>query len=142
VQSYTGSSKYLLLTKYNNYVEGGGDGVNKIAVLDPNDTQIDPISGATTMKEIMTQACPTPDDHGPGTVREWCINTVAIDPFTKCGIANCEDGKVYRWDFAANTLSQILTLTSGIGEAYTPTMIGVDGTVYAISDATLFAIGQ
>jgi hypothetical protein len=39
-------------------------------------------------------------------------------------------------------LSESVTLTSGIGEAYTPTAIGVDGTVYAINDAILFAVGQ
>jgi hypothetical protein len=32
-------------------------------------------------------------------------------------------------------------LSSGIGEAYTPTVIGSDGTAYAINDAILFAIG-
>ena len=46
------------------------------------------------------------------------------------------------WDFATNTLTQTLTLTAGIGEAYTPSVIGVDGTVYVIANAILFAIGQ
>ena len=145
--NYTGSSSYLLLTKYNNYVEGGGDGVNKIAVLDPNATQSDAVTGATVMKEVITQAGPTPDTakisaSTPNAVREWCVNTVAIDPAGKCAIVNSEDGNVYRWNFATNTLVQSLTLGSGIGEAYTPTMLGVDGTVYAISNAVLFAIGQ
>jgi hypothetical protein len=39
-------------------------------------------------------------------------------------------------------LSQTVALTPGIGEAYTPTLIGADGTVYAINNATLFAVGQ
>ena len=53
-----------------------------------------------------------------------------------------EDGKMYRWDLTSNTLSEAITLTSGVGEAYTPTLIGVDGTVYAINNAILFAIGH
>ena len=41
-----------------------------------------------------------------------------------------------------NTFTQRVQLTNGVGEAYTPTVIGADGTVYAINDATLFAVGQ
>ena len=63
-------------------------------------------------------------------------------PFTKSVLANNEDGKLYRWDLTSNTLIQTVTLTTGIGEAYTPTIIGVDGTVYAINNAILFAVGQ
>ena len=106
----------------------------------------DPVSGATVMKEVITVLGVTPDPEYsadfPGAVREWCINTAAIDPYTKCAIINSEDGKVYRWDFTTNALTQPITLTSGIGEAYTPTVIGVDGTIYAISNGTLFAVGQ
>ena len=145
VAGYKGRSTYLLMVKYNNYAGGGGDGVNRIALLDPNATQIDAITGATVMKEVRTMPGPTPDleyiGSHPNAVREWCINTAAIDPLTKSIIANCEDGVLYRWDMKTNTLSQRLRLTSGIGEAYTPTVIGVDGTVYAINNATLFAVG-
>ena len=144
VPSYTGTSKYLLLTKYNNYA-GFGDGLNKVAILDPNDTMPDPVSGTGVMKEVITVLGVTPDQEFPGypgAVREWCINTAAVDPAGKCAIVNSEDGKVYRWDFVTNTLIQTMKLTSGIGEAYTPTIIGMDGTIYAISDATLFAVGQ
>jgi hypothetical protein len=78
----------------------------------------------------------------PLAVKEWCINTTAIDPFTKSAIINSEDGAVYRWDFTSNTLSQKLVLTSGRGEAYTPTVIAPDGAVYAINDAVLFSVGD
>lgn len=144
VPSYLGTSPYLLLCKYNNYVQAGGDGVNKLAVLDPNDTQTDARTGATVMKEILTIAGVTPDEdfpNSPGAVREWCINTAAIDPFTKSALVNNEDGKLYRWDLTTNTFTQQITLTSGIGEAYTPTIIGRDGKVYAINNAVLFALG-
>ena len=75
-------------------------------------------------------------------MREWCINSAAVDPFTKSVLANNEDGKLYRWNLTSNTFPEIITLTSGIGEAYTPTLIGVDGIVYAINNARLFAIGR
>ncbi len=74
-------------------------------------------------------------------MREWCINTAAVDPFTKSALVSCEDGKLYRWDFGSNALTESLVLTDGLGEAYTPTTIGMDGTVYAIANGILFAIG-
>ena len=146
VPSYHGPSQYLLMTKYNNYANFGGDGVNKLAILDPNATQVDPRTGVTVMKEVLTIAGPTPDsefDQQPGlsdAVREWCINNAVVDPATHSILANSEDGNLYRWDLDTNTFSQVIRLTSGIGEAYTPTLIGQDGTVYAINNATLFAV--
>ncbi len=64
-----------------------------------------------------------------------------VDPATKSVLANSEDGKLYRWDLTTNTFTQVVTLTAGVGEAYTPTWIGPDGKVYAINNATLFAVG-
>jgi hypothetical protein len=148
VPSYHGTSTYLIMTKYNNYADPGlnGDGVNKIAVLDPNGTEIDPVTHATVMNEVLTIAGVTPDTEflasHPNAVREWCINTAVVDPATDSILANSEDGKLYRWNLTTNTFTQVVTLTSGVGEAYTPTLIGSDGTVYAINDATLFAVGN
>jgi hypothetical protein len=147
VASYHGTSKYLLMTKYNNYAGiNTGDGHNRIAILDPNATENDPVIPATkVMKEVITKLGVTPDPdfpNFPGAVREWCINTAAVDPFTKSVIANSEDGKLYRWDLTTNTLSERIKLSGGIGEAYTPTLIGSDGTVYGINDAVLSAIGK
>ena len=143
VPSYSGTSSYLILTKYNNYVGiGTGDGVNKVAVLDPNGTMQDEYSTATVMREVITVTgvTPEPSEGYPNAVREWCINTTAIDPFTRSAIINSEDGVIYRWDFTSNTLSQKVVLTPGISEAYTPTAIGPDGAVYAINDAILFSV--
>jgi hypothetical protein len=144
VASYHGTSSYLIMTKYNNYLGvNTGDGKNKIAILDPNATENDPIIPATlVMKEVITQLGVTPDGGSPGAVKEWCINTAAVDPFTKAVIANSEDGYIYHWDLTANKLSKRIKLSTGIGEAYTPTLIGSDGTVYGINDAVLDAIGQ
>lgn len=143
VASYAGTSPYLLLTKYNDYAGAGGTGVNRMAVLDSNATMIDPISGATVMNEVLTVAGPTPDSsfpNNPLAVREWCINTAAVDPQTRSAFVNNEDGKLYRWDLTTGALADPVVLTSGIGEAYTPTIVGPDGTVYAINNAVLFAV--
>jgi hypothetical protein len=146
VPSYVGSSSYLLMTKYNNYAGVGGDGVNRIAVLDPNDQMPDAISGIMAMREVFTVVGPTPDFEfrpaEPNAVREWCINTAAIDPVTKSILANNEDGILYRWSMTTGTLTESIVLTPGLGEAYTPTTVGPDGTVYAINNATLFAVGN
>jgi hypothetical protein len=135
------------MTKYNNYAGiGTGDGINKVAILDPNATEPDPVFSSTlVMNEVLTIKGVTPDPNFlnfPGAVREWCINTAAVDPVTKSVLVNSEDGKLYRWDLTANSLSQVITLSSGIGEAYTPTLIGTDGTAFAINDAVLFALGR
>lgn len=147
VPSYHGTSTYLLMTKYNNYASINiGDGHNRVAILDPNATENDPVFPTTqVMQEVITQLGVTPDPNFPtfpGAVREWCINTAAVDPFTRSVIVNSEDGKLYRWDLTSNTLSEVIKLSGGIGEAYTPTIIGADGTVYAINDAVLDAIGK
>jgi hypothetical protein len=86
VPSYAGASPYLIFTKYNNYAIGDGDGVNKIALLDPNTTQIDPhpsANGLVEMREVLTVSGPTPDDDHfsatyPNAKREWCINAAAV----------------------------------------------------------------
>jgi hypothetical protein len=141
VPSYTGQSVYLLMTKYNDYVEGGGAGLNRLAILDPNTAGVEPVTGAAVMREVLTVAGPTPDGPPPA-VKEWCINSAVVDPATHSVIAGSEDGKLYRWDLVTNTLSQTLVLTPGLGEAYTPTLVGPDGMVYAINNATLFAVGD
>ena len=149
VPTYTGTSTYLLFTKYNNYMGlgPGGNGHNKIAVLDPHAQMTDPVNHVlpvTVMQEVITILGQTLDPPGNpnGSVREWCINSGAIDPFTAAALANSEDGALYRWDFASNSFTQKVVLTTGVSEAYTPTAIGADGTVYAINDANLFAVGQ
>jgi hypothetical protein len=75
--------------------------------------------------------------------KEWCVNSAAVDPFSKSVLANNEDGDLYRWDLTSNQLIESIALTTiQTGEAYTPTVIGVDGTVYAINHGVLFAVGQ
>jgi len=138
VPSYRGPSPYLLLTKYNNYAQVGGNGRNFLALVDPNVSMTDPVTGVTVMRTVRKVLGPTPDPE-LGGVREWCINSAAIDPINHCAVVNSEDGNVYRWDFDTNTLSVGLTLAPPTGEAYTPTLIGPDGGIYAINNAQLFS---
>lgn len=142
--SYAGPSSYLLVIKYNNYGGAGGDGRNRMAVVDPGQTQADSYSGAPVqvMKEILTILGPTPDPEWPGGVKEWCVNTVAVDPLTSSVLVNSEDGRLYRWHLPSNAFTEGITLTGGIAESYTPTAIGADGRVYAVNDATLYSIGR
>ncbi len=143
VASYAGTSPYLIMTKYNNYGGQGlsGDGANRVAVLDPNAGQSDSYSDVTVMNEVLTVLGPTPDPAVSGGVKEWCINSAAVDPATDSVLVNSEDGILYRWDLSTNQMSQKIRLTNGLGEAYTPTAVGADGAVYAISNATLFVVG-
>jgi len=63
VPSYTGKASYLILTKYNNYDIGTGDGLNKVAVLDPsaNNLTKDRQSGIPVMNETLFRS---PDRAG------------------------------------------------------------------------------
>ena len=150
VPSYQGPSSYLIFAKYNNYAFGDGDGVNRIALLDPNTTQIDPHSsapGLVEMREVLTMIGPTPDEDNlsatfPYAVREWCINTAAVDPDTFSIFVPNENGRIHRWNVATNSFSQVATIGPGIGQPYVPTIIGPDGTVFTMNGGTMFALGS
>ncbi len=148
VPQYTGTSTYLIFSKYNNYYYGDGDGSNKIAILDPNDTEVDThasAGGQLIMKRVLDKLGPTPDYQFPGVptaVREWCINSAAVDPATNSVLVNNEDGKYYRWYLPTNTLTESYQLTVGIGQPYTMTVIAMDGTMFGIADGILFAVGR
>ena len=143
VPSYVGSATYLLVTKYNNYAGiGYGNGLNRMALLDPTSPRIDPNAMITTMAEVFTILGPTPDSGNPGGVREWCVNTAAFDPATSSMLVNNEDGFMYRWNIATNQLSESIRFNNGLGQSYTPTAVGADGTIYAINNAVMFAVGR
>lgn len=148
---YTGSAPYLLFSKYNNYAgNNDGDGVNRIALLDPVATQIDPhvsSPGLVEMREILTVLGCTPDDEYfglvyPQAVREWCINSTAINLATHSIFSPSEDGHIYRWNLAENALSEVFRLGPGVGAPYVPTVLAPDGTIYTLNGGTLFALGS
>src|SRR5262249_32000852 len=139
VPIYGGLSPDLLVTKYNNYAGfGTGDGVNKIALLDPNFTDTDPISGIPTMKEILTVIGLNPDpaqiSSFPSAVYEWCVNSAVIDYFSQSALINSEDGHLYRWDLQTGGVTQAVLLDGPRGQAYTPTISGPTGIIYAINN--------
>jgi hypothetical protein len=145
VPGYHGSSPYLLVSKYNNYLGIGphGDGRNRVAVLDPRASQMDPYADARVMKAVRTILSPVHEPGTPAGARyEWCINSAVADPADHSVIVNSEAGILYRWDLVHNTLAEEIRLNPPRPEAYTPTLIGPDGTVYAINNATLYAVGR
>jgi hypothetical protein len=145
VPGYQGTSPYLLVSKYNNYFGIGphGNGHNRVAVLDPRASQRDPFADTTVMKSVQTVLSPVHFPGEPaGSRYEWCINSAVVDAADGSVIVNSEDGILYRWDLASNTLAELIRLNPPLPEAYTPTLIGPDGTVYAINNATLYAIGR
>jgi hypothetical protein len=128
VPAYLGTSTYLLFSKYNDY-----NTRNRIALLDPNTPQYRNGVG-TCMREVLTAWSPRST--------EWCINTAAVNPASGDVFAPNEDGRLYRWDLAANSFSEVLQLNAGVYEPYVPTCIGPDGAVYTINGGTLYALGQ
>ncbi len=97
MNTYDGRSRYLLVSKYNNYLLGPhGDGRMELALLDPRASQRDPFSRVRVMREVRTVLSPLHPPHTPkGTRYEWCINSIAVDPATGVAIANNEDGHLY-----------------------------------------------
>ena len=145
VPSYHGTSSYLLVSKYNNYLGIGphGDGHNEVALLDPGASQQDPYANVQTMKAVETVLSPVHFPGAPAGARyEWCINSAVVDPANHSVYVNSEDGILYRWDLTSNTLARKIRLNNPRPEAYTPTIVGPDGTVYAINNAHLYAIGR
>ncbi len=138
VPSYHGTSGYLLMVKYNE----DDTNQNRIAILDPNATEVDTRSdskGATVMKVVMSILDPTANPSGG--VDAWSFNSAVVDPATDSILVNNADGKLYRWNLITNTLSQVIALSGGSGQTVTPTLVGPDGTVYAINNAVLSAVG-
>ena len=64
-----------------------------------------------------------------------------MNPATRSVFAPCEDGRIYRWDLAANSLAEAFTLGPGLSQPYVPTAIGPDGGIYALNGGKFFALG-
>jgi hypothetical protein len=48
----------------------------------------------------------------------------------------------FRWDLDSGQPVESIRLHAPRGQAYTMTVVGPDGTSYAIEDATLYAVGS
>lgn len=129
VPSYTGTSSYLVLTKYNNYLQN----LYRLGIFDPNSSVFDSIAGTNVMRDVLVS---------PRSQQEWCVNSVAVDPFSRCAIANNENGSCYQWDFTTNTFTNSVSMTRELPEAYTPTVIAPNGVCFAIKANIVFALGQ
>ncbi|HEX3121610.1 MAG TPA: Ig-like domain-containing protein, partial [Candidatus Acidoferrum sp.] len=149
VSSYTGSSTYLLLSNYNDYVgQVDGQGVNKVALLDPTATETESHSssnGLTVMREVLNIAGPTPDAANqnttfPSAVLPWLGNAFAVNASTKTVILPSSDGNLYRWNVSTNSISQFLSLGAAGGSQNVPTVIGPDGATYTMNGSTLVSV--
>ena len=168
VPSYTGTSTYLILSKYNNYSNAdfggpnsgnyGDNGVNEMAVLDPYsavpDPNFDPNNpnpgypnpNFDVMATVEAFTSPSPDVPAvqagdPDAVREWCTNGTVVDPATDSVFMNNEDGYTYEWNLGTNTVTDAVEVTSGIGVPYTPTAIAPNGEIFSDNGGELFAEG-
>ena len=144
-QNYTGQSPYLLFVKYNDYpnVDGRGQGRHRLALLDPQDFQLDPYNtGQPVMKIVQSILSPTPSPSFtfPDALTEWCNNMGAYDPFSQSVYANNADSYQYRWDLKANILAEAFRMGDPLFEAYTPSVIGPDGAVYSINKGLMSKI--
>ncbi len=121
-----GASTYLLAQKYNNYRrrrhrrraqpargarpegEPGRPGRAGRAghARGDDDPRADPATAITTTRGASGASTRWPPIRLRGSI-----------------LANNEDGMLYRWDLATNTLSQNVQLTTGLGQAYTPTLV-------------------
>jgi hypothetical protein len=145
VPSYRGAASYLLFCKYNNYADGtGGQGNNMVAVIDPTAQYTEPTYGLQVMKPVYTvlgvTLDPNNDQQFPNAVKEWCINSAAVDVNGKSIVVNSEDGSVYKLDLTTGTLTSHIAITGGASEAYTSTIVAKDGTSFAVSAAKIYAI--
>jgi large repetitive protein len=149
VSSYTGTSTYLLLSNYNDYVgQVDGQGLNKVALLDPTATETDSHSssnGLSVMREVLNINGPIPDAASqnstfPSAVLPWLGNAFAVDSATKTVTLPSSDGNLYRWNTSTNSISQFLNLGAAGGQQNVPTVIGPDGATYTISGSTLVSV--
>ena len=80
-------------------------------MLDPRASQKDPYANTRVMKAVQTILSPVHVPGEPAGARyEWCINSAVVDPADDSVIVNSEDGTLYRWDLARNTLAEKIRL--------------------------------
>lgn len=155
---YKHNGTYSIITKENRYNIGSYCALPSVCPPDrnattPNDpeayyiTQLSPnMTVEWQYKNTNTQTCTRNPDNSITCVDdtpfsfEWCVNGVAVD---QNGVvyANAEDGNVYAIN-QGGTLKRRLFLKNALRSAYTPTVLGSDGKIYAQQNGELFVVGR
>ena len=135
VPSYTGTSSYLILTKYNNYIEFGNG----------HEQGCDPRSQChggrsdhrhTVMNEVITILGPTPI---PAVVTGSGASTrPRSTPSTSVHLSTARTVTSTDGTSLPTRSPPAFPMANATGEAYTPTVVGPDGAVYAINNAELY----
>ncbi len=141
----TARRRYLLMTKYNNYAGvGSGDGIEPDRRPRPERHADRPDLGHPDHAEVLTILGPDPrgrarrrprSGSGASTPRRSTRRRSRCSSTARTAISTAGTSSATRF-------SQRIQLTSGIGEAYTPTAVGADGTVYAVNNAVLFSVAK
>ena len=123
--------------------------MNRVALLDPNDTQIDHHSsapGLVEMREVLSVIGPTPDSGG--SRRSQCSKGVV---YQRSGGKSGDEQRVLRqrgWTSLSlesrprTRWIRRLLLNQGLGQPYVPSVMGPDGTVYTLNGGNFFALGS
>jgi len=122
VPSYQGASSYLIFSNTTTTRLCDGDGINKIALLDPRHSDRPPPSGMVWWRcaKCSTVIAPTPDENRFDRVPLCRCASGASTPRPsirpRTVFSRRRGRHIYRWNSPTNSLSKPVTLTEGFGE--------------------------
>ena len=101
VPSYHGSSPYLLVSKYDNYIFGrAGKRSQRSCRAGSGVSQKDPLLQGQDHEVQTSILSPDQSPGRPPARYEWCMNSAVVDTADDSVFVNSEDGILYRWDLA------------------------------------------